>query len=179
MVFYVKPFELNPDMPAEGENLRDHLMRKYGSSAEDSAKVHDNITAMGAEYGFKFNYSDDMRVVNTRDAHILLGYAFEQGLQHALKQRLFTAFFTEGKDVSKRDVLLAQAQAVGLDLAGATQALDDARRRRHVEESELTWQQRGISGVPTVVFNRTSAITGAHPQSSYKQVLQELLAEVQ
>ena len=94
-------------------------------------------------------------------------------------QRLFTAFFTEGKDVSKRDVLLAQAQAVGLDLAGATQALDDARRRRHVEESELTWQQRGISGVPTVVFNRTSAITGAHPQSSYKQVLQELLAEVQ
>ena len=73
MVFYVKPFELNPDMPAEGENLRDHLMRKYGSSAEDSAKVHDNITAMGAEYGFKFNYSDDMRVVNTRDAHILLG----------------------------------------------------------------------------------------------------------
>ena len=174
-----QPFELNPDMPVEGENLRDHLMRKYGSSAEDSAKARDNITAMGAEYGFEFNYSDDMNVVNTRDAHILLGYAFEQGLQHALKQRLFTAFFTEGKDVSKRDVLLAQAQAVGLDLAGATQALDDARRRRHVEESELTWQQRGISGVPTVVFNRTSAITGAHPQSSYKQVLQELLAEVQ
>lgn len=177
-----QPFELNPDMPAEGENLRDHLMRKYGSSAEDSAKVRDNITAMGAEYGFEFNYTDDMRVVNTRDAHILLGYAFEQGafeqgLQHALKQRLFTAFFTEGKDVSKREVLLAEAQAVGLDLAGVTQVLDDAKRRSQVEENELTWQQRGISGVPTVVFNRTSAITGAHPQSTYKQVLQELLAD--
>ena len=107
-----------------------------------------------------------------------MGFAFEQGLQHALKQRLFSAFFTEHKDVSKRDVLLAQAQSVGLDLAAATQALDDTERRRQVEENELTWQQRGISGVPTVVFNRTSAITGAHPQSTYKQVLQELLADV-
>lgn len=67
---------------------------------------------------------------------------------------------------------------MGLDVAAATQALDDAERRSQVEESELTWQQRGISGVPTVVFNRTSAITGAHPQSTYKQVLQELLAEI-
>lgn len=170
-----QPFELNPDMPVEGENLRDHLMRKYGSSAEDSAVARDNITALGAEYGFEFNYFDEMNVVNTRDAHVLLDFAHDQGLQHQLKQRLFTVFFTDRKDVSDRKVLLAEAKSVGLDSSAAAQALDDVERRNRVEANELAWQQRGVSGVPTVVFNRTSAITGAHPQSTYKQVLQELI----
>lgn len=172
-----QPFELNPDMPAEGENLSEHIMRKYGSSREDSAKARDDLTALGAEYGFTFDYFDGMTIVNTRDAHVLLDYAHEKGLQHQLKQRLFTAFFTERKDVSDREVLLAEAQAVGLDSKATTSALDDTERRSKVSDKEVFWQQQGISGVPTVVFNRTSAITGAHPQSTYKQVLQELLAE--
>lgn len=172
-----QPFELNPDMPAEGENLSEHIMRKYGSSAEDSAKARDDLTALGSEYGFTFDYFDGMTIVNTRDAHVLLDYAHEQGLQHQLKQRLFTAFFTERKDVSEREVLLAEAQAVGLDSKAAAIALDDTERRSKVADKEVFWQQQGISGVPTVVFNRTSAITGAHPQRTYKQVLQELLAE--
>lgn len=170
-----QPFELNPDMPAEGENLRDHLMRKYGSSAADSEKARDNIAAMGAEYGFKFDYFDDMKVVNTRDAHVLLDFAFEYGLQHSLKQRLFTAFFTERKNISERVVLLAEAVSIGLDAEAATLALDDPKRRTLIEQKEMSWHQQGISGVPTVIFNRTSAITGAHPQSTYKQILQELL----
>lgn len=170
-----QPFELNPDMPAEGENLSEHIMRKYGSSREDSAKAREDLKALGAEYGFTFDYFDGMKIVNTRDAHVLLNFAHEQGLQHQLKQRLFTAFFTERKDVSDREVLLAEAQAVGIDSKAAAIALDDTERRSQVVDNEVFWQQQGISGVPTVVFNRTSAITGAHPQSTYKQVLQELI----
>jgi predicted DsbA family dithiol-disulfide isomerase len=170
-----QPFELNPDMPKQGENLSEHIMRKYGSSREDSAKARDDLMELGAEYEFTFDYFDGMKIVNTRDAHVLLDFAREQGLQHQLKQRLFTAFFTERKDVSDREILLTEAQAVGLDPKAAVIALEDTERRRQVVDKEEFWQQQGISGVPTVVFNRTSAITGAHPQSTYKQVLQELI----
>ena len=170
-----QPFELNPDMPKQGEDLREHVMRKYGSSREDSMKARNDLTTLGAEYDFEFDYFDGMKIVNTRDAHVLLDFARELGLQHQLKQRLFTAFFTERKDVSDRGVLLAEAEAIGIDLKTAEIALDDNERRNRVVAQEVFWQQQGISGVPTVVFNRTSAITGAHPQSTYKQVLQELI----
>jgi predicted DsbA family dithiol-disulfide isomerase len=138
-------------------------------------KARDDLTTLGAECGFEFDYFDGMKIVNTRDAHVLLDFAREQGLQHQLKQRLFTAFFTERQDVSDRAVLLAEAQSVGLDFEAASIALEDAGRRSRVVDQEVFWQQQGISGVPTVVFNRASAITGAHPQSTYKQVLQELI----
>ena len=115
-----------------------------------------------------------MKIVNTRDAHVLLDYAHEQGLQNELKQRLFAAFFTEHKDVSDRAVLLAEAQSVGLDTAAATLALDDDERRSRVVSQEQQWQRQGVSGVPTVIFNRRSAMTGAQPQATYKEVLQEL-----
>jgi predicted DsbA family dithiol-disulfide isomerase len=169
-----QPFELNPDMPAEGENLRAHVLRKYGANREDSDKARANISALGAEYGFKFDYFEEMKMVNTRDAHLLLDFAYEQGLQHALKQRLFTAFFTEHKDISDRATLLAEALRVGLDPTETENALGHAERRNRLVHQEMQWQQQGISGVPTVIFNRSSALTGAHPQSTYKEVLQEL-----
>ncbi len=170
-----QPFELNPDMPAEGENLRDHIMRKYGSSAEDSANARLNITAQGAESGFEFRFFDEMNMVNTLDAHVLLDFAHQQQKQTELKLRLFSAYFSEGKDVSKIDVLLDEAQAVGLDRAQAQQALENPETRGKIRALEQQWHQMGVTGVPTVVFNRTSALTGAHPQDTYEQVLQELL----
>ncbi|MFT6984277.1 MAG: putative DsbA family dithiol-disulfide isomerase [Psychromonas sp.] len=169
-----QPFELNPDMPEQGEDLRAHVLRKYGAKREDSDKARDNISALGAEYGFKFDYFEGMKMVNTRDAHLLLDFAHLHGLQHQLKQRLFAAFFSEHRDVSDRAVLLAEARSVGLDTAAAALALDDSKRRSDLLKQESYWQQQGISGVPTVIFNRNSAMTGAHPQSAYKEVLEEL-----
>ncbi len=169
-----QPFELNPDMPREGEELRAHVLRKYGAQREDSDKARENITALGAEYGFTFDYFEGMDIVNTREAHLLLDFAHEQGLQHALKQRLFAAFFSERKDISDRAVLLAEAECVGLAPVEAALALDDDERLQRVVNLERQWQQQGISGVPTVIFNRSSAMTGAHPQSTYKEVLGEL-----
>jgi len=169
-----QPFELNPDMPAEGEELRAHVLRKYGATREDSDNARANITALGAEYGFEFNYFEEMKIVNTRDAHLLLDFAHEQGVQHALKQRLFAAFFSEQKDVSDRSLLLAEAESVGLEREAATLALDDIERADRVMNLEQQWQRQGISGVPTVIFNRSSALTGAHPQSTYKEILREL-----
>lgn len=170
-----QPFELNPDMPAEGEGLREHVARKYGASREDSDRARSNIANQGAEYGFTFDYFEEMKMVNTLDAHVLLEHAKQYGLQHELKMRLFAAFFTEHKDVSNREVLLNEAQSVGLDQQTALLALDNPELKREVRAVESQWHQMGVSSVPTVVFNRESALTGAHPQESFKQVLQELM----
>ena len=173
-----QPFELNPDMPAEGEELRAHVARKYGSSKADSDRARENITQAGAKYGFEFNYFDGMKIVNTFDAHLLLDYAHEVGKQTELKMRLFSAFFTESKDVSQRDVLIAEAQAVGISADEAKAALNDNQIKERVRALESQWQQMGVSGVPTVVFNRTSALTGAQPQAVFEQVLTELSGEL-
>ncbi|GAD80111.1 DsbA family oxidoreductase [Vibrio ezurae] len=170
-----QPFELNPDMPEEGENLRDHVARKYGASREDSDNARRNITQQGAKYGFKFDYFADMKMVNTLNAHVLLEHAKQFGLQTELKMRLFSAFFTEHKDVSNRETLLSEAQAVGIAKEGAILALGDAELKNSIKAIESQWHQMGVSGVPTVVFNRESALTGAHPQQAFKQALQALL----
>ena len=116
-----------------------------------------------------------MRIVNTRDAHILLEYAHEMGQQTALKLRLFAAAFTDQKDVSNRDTLLEEVAALGLDVKEASARLNSDAHRQQVIEQEQEWQRLGISAVPTVVFNRSSAMSGAQSVAAYKQVLSELL----
>jgi predicted DsbA family dithiol-disulfide isomerase len=170
-----QPFELNSDMPPEGENLRDHVLRKYGASKEDSKKTRLNIKTLAAEYGFDFNYFEEMKIVNTKDSHILLDFAHEKGLQNKLKQRLFSAFFSEKKDVSNRDILIEEAKCIGLDSTDVLAALEDNNRLQKVIAQERLWQSQGISGVPTVIFDRKSAITGAHPEETYKQILKEII----
>ncbi len=172
-----QPFELNPDMPPEGEELRAHVARKYGSSKADSDNARINITQAGAKYGFNFDYYDGMKIVNTIDAHILLDYAHQIGQQTELKMRLFSAFFTEHKDISNRDVLIKEAEVIGITTAQALALLADDEIRSRVQAQAAEWQQMGITGVPTVVFNRTSALTGAQPQETFKQVLLELVEQ--
>ncbi|MEZ9927573.1 DsbA family oxidoreductase [Vibrio breoganii] len=169
-----QPFELNPDMPAEGENLRDHVARKYGSSPEDSAGARERIAKAGTEHGFQFNYFDDMKMVNTLEAHVLLDYARQHGKQTELKLRLFNAFFSEQKDVSDRAILKQELTAVGLDGDQGLLWLDKPELKNEVRSQEAQWQQMGITGVPTVIFNRESAVTGAHTVENYKQILLEL-----
>ena len=170
-----QPFELNPDMPVEGEDVREHVARKYGSSREDSDRARANIKKLGAEYGFDFNYFEGIKIVNTFDAHILLDYAYQIGKQTELKSRLFSAFFTEEKDISKRDVLIKEAKSIGITAEESQKAFADIKRKEHVKGLEVQWQQLGISSVPTVIFNRTSALSGAQPQETFKQVLSELV----
>lgn len=170
-----QPFELNPDMPAEGENIIEHISRKYGSSLEDQKKSQAYMTEMGAELDFQFNYNNEMNVVNTLDAHILLDYAKEQGKQTALNLSLVKAFFTDGKDISKKEILTEALKSVDLNVEEAMLILDDLETRERVKNKEIFWTSRGVSSVPTVVFNSTSALNGAQPVNVYKQVLTELL----
>lgn len=171
------PFELNPQMPPEGQNLREHLAEKYGTTPEQSRTARQRLTDLGDSLGFTFNYSDDTRMVNTFAAHQLLDWAAEQNLQHPLKMALFAAFFTEGKDVSDHAVLAAAAGAVGLDEAQARSVLESGSHAEQTRAKQRVWLERGISGVPAMVFAGKYLVTGAQGAEGYVEVLRRCAAE--
>lgn len=168
------PFELNPQMAAEGENLREHLAAKYGTTPEDSVKARDRLTQLGNDLGFTFNYSDDMRMFNTFQAHQLIDWAEEQGKGHDMKQALFAAFFTDGKDVSDVDVLADVAASVGLDHADAKKVLDSASNAQMVRQKQQFWINQGVQGVPAMVFSQRHLVTGAQGEDNYSRILEYL-----
>ena len=171
------PFELNPQMPPEGQNLREHLAEKYGTTPEQSRTARQRLTDLGAGLGFAFNYSDDSRMVNTFAAHQLLDWAAEQNLQHPLKLALFAAFFTDGKDVSDPSVLAEIAGSVGLDADAAREVLASGSHVERTREKQRFWLDQGISGVPAMVFGGKYLVTGAQGVEGYMQVLRQCAAE--
>ena len=172
-----QPFELNPQMPEEGQNVIEHIGEKYGASLEQQRASQQHMAEAGAELGFTFDYFDEMRMANTLEAHILLEYAKAFDKQTELKMRLTTSFFSERKDVSKRDVLKQALLDVGLNAEEGMAKLDNEEARIEVKTKEGYWQNMGVTSVPTIVFNRTSAVTGAQPVEVFKEVLSELIAE--
>tara|TARA_R110002096_G_scaffold134306_1_gene285491 strand:- start:59 stop:703 length:645 start_codon:yes stop_codon:yes gene_type:complete len=172
-----QPFELNPNMPAEGQNVNEHITEKYGSTTVQQNESKKMMTEAGAELGFTFDYFDEMRMVNTFDAHVLLEYAKDFGKQTELKMTLTKAFFSDRKDVSTKEVLKEALVSVGLDADKALAKLNDEAARSAVREQQNYWKNMGVNSVPTIVFNRKSAVTGAQPVTTFKQVLTELLAE--
>lgn len=170
------PFELNPNMPEEGENLRAHLAKKYGTTREDSIRARENLTNLGKEVGFSFDYFDEMKMVNTKKAHLLLQYAKSFEKQTELKMALFTAFFGQRKDISDVGILREIIESIGLDADEAMNYLNDTAALGSLNKEQEYWRNLGIRSVPTVVFNMSEAMTGAQSVDSYKQVLKDLLA---
>lgn len=171
------PFELNPDMGPDGENMSEHIQRKYGSTPEQSAEARSNLSDIGKALGFAFNFTPDSRIINSFKAHCLLDFAATKGLQHPLKLALFAAHFTEGRDISQEDVLLDVAVAVGLDRAEAQTAFTTEMHGNAVRAQEQIWAQNGISGVPTMIFNEKYVVSGAQGPQNYAQLLQKVIAE--
>jgi predicted DsbA family dithiol-disulfide isomerase len=168
-------FELNPQMPPEGQNLQEHIAAKYGSTPEQSRKARDHLIDIGESLGFTFNYSDDTRMVNTFKAHQLLHWAAEQGCQTELKEALFKAFFTDGGDVSDSAVLVDICVSVGLDRVEAESVLADARYARAVREDQRQWVEQGIQAVPTFVVNQQYMVQGAQDATVFGRMLDKLL----
>lgn len=172
-----QPFELNPNMPAEGQNVTEHITEKYGSTLEQQQQSQQNMINVGKELGFTFDYFDAMKMVNTFNAHVLLEYANEFGKQTELQMRLTTAFFSERKDVSDKAILKQVLLDVGLNAEEALLRLDNEEARNEVRTKEGYWQKMGVNSVPTIVFNRKSAVTGAQPVAIFKDILSELIAD--
>ena len=168
------PFELNPKMPAEGQDIGEHLAEKYGTTPEQSAANRATMTAHGKELGFDFNFVEGFRMHNTFHTHQLLHWANEQGRKHDLKQALFTAHFTYGRNLSDDTVLVEIAGEIGLDRDEAKAVLVDQRFANSVRQEQKFWTQQGISSVPAVVFDRQHLVTGAQGVDNFKSILTQL-----
>ncbi len=171
------PFELNPEMPPEGQNMREHIVEKYGSTPEQSEQSRAQMTALGDTLGFDFQFSADMRMHNTFNAHQLLHWADTQGRKHDLKMALFSAHFTDRRDLSDIAVLADVASEIGLNRDEALAVLEDQRFAGDVRQTENFWIQQGIRGVPAVVFERQHLVTGAQGVENYSQILTQLAKE--
>ncbi|MGY6254210.1 DsbA family oxidoreductase [Paraburkholderia caledonica] len=171
----VHPFELNPQMGPEGEAIVDYLGKKYGRTPEQIAQTQEMIRERGAGVGFNFgprNY-----VYNTFDAHRLLHWAGLEGKQLPLKLELLRAYHSEGRDPSNHDVLVAAAQAVGLDADAARNVLQSGDYADEVRAEEEEFQSHGIQSVPAIIFNRRYLVSGGQPVETFEQVIQQILAE--
>ena len=168
------PFELNPRMAQEGENLREHLAAKYGTTPEGSRRARARLTELGAELGFVFDYTDDMRMVNTFRAHQLLKWAEEHGRGHDLQMALFAAFFAERLDLNDPAVLARVAARIGLDGDEALAVLTDGRYAEDVRQDEQFQISRGIEGVPAMIIDEKYLVVGAQGVDNYRSILEKI-----
>jgi predicted DsbA family dithiol-disulfide isomerase len=177
--WHIQPFELNPQMAPEGEDIAEHLQRKYGATPAQGEATREAIRQRGAAVGFEFRMDKRSRIYNTFDAHRLLHWAGTQGpgLQLALKQALLRAYFTEGDNPGATEVLLRCAAETGLDVDTAAAVLSSDAHAADVRALEQRWQQLGIHAVPSVIINDKHLISGGQPPEVFEQALRRILAE--
>lgn len=177
-----RPFELNPDMPQEGEEQEAHLQRKYGRSAEEGAAVRGRMKEIAESAGVSLSYEGEgeappAMMWNTRDCHKLLAFALEQAgpeAQTALKLALFKAHFNRRADLSDRDTLLDIAAAAGLHREAAKAALSDADLDARVMAEERQAWDLNITGVPAMIVNGKFLIPGAQAPETYVNALRRV-----
>ena len=172
-----KPFELNPNMPPEGEKAVEHLMRKYGRTAEDVAAGKAMQIARGEAIGFTFDLEKRSHFYNTFDAHRLLLWALQEGRQVALKKILLRGYFTDGQNPSDRETLVRLAAEAGLDAAAAQEVLASGAFAKEVRELEAFYQQHGINSVPAMILNGRHLVSGSQSVEYYEQMLRQMAKE--
>ena len=174
---HFQPFELNPAMVPEGENIVEHIGRKYGATPEQSAATRATIRERAASVGFTMAMGDTSRIYNSFDAHRLLHWAGIEGRQAELKHALFDSYFTRGENIADHDVLVAAVTRVGLDEGEARAILSSDRYAAEVREAERLWQGRGIQSVPAIVIDSRYLISGGQPPEAFEQALRQIAAQ--
>ena len=154
------PFQLNPDLPAQGVSRKAYLENKFGGP-DRAAQVYARVVAAGATAGIPFEFERIERQPNTRDAHRLIAWAQAQGDASALVERIFRAYFIEGRLIGDHGVLAAIAAEAGFDAAAAQAMLDSDEGAEAVTLMDNRARQIGVQGVPFFIFNQHIAVSGA------------------
>ena len=171
---HFQPFELNPHMPSQGQDIGEHLAEKYGSTPAQTQANRDDIRARGEAVGFTFSMAHRSRIYNTFDAHRLLHWAELEGAQKLLKELLFKAYFTDGQDPSSNEVLVRLAGEAGLDGVRAQQILDSGDYADDVRKREQFYTGQGIHSVPAIIINDRHLISGGQPAEVFEQALRHI-----
>ena len=173
---HLQPFELNPQMPAGGQDISEHLTQKYGSTAQQQAQIRDTIRQRGAEVGFAFHPSGRGRIYNTFAAHRLLHWA---GLasperQLSLKKALLVACHSNSQAMDSPEVLLAAVAQAGLDVTRARNILASDEFTQEVRQAQAFYARQGIHSVPAVIINDRHLISGGQPVAVFEQALRQI-----
>lgn len=171
------PYELNPDMPAEGELARDHVTRKYGVSPEAARRSRDAMREQAASVGLVLAGGGGARLWNTFDAHRLLVWAGHEGRQRALADALMRAHFERNVSLADHDALAEVAAGAGLDREAARDVLDAGRYAEEVRAEERRWLAEGVRSVPYIVIDDRYVINGGQPPEKFERALRHIAAE--
>lgn len=173
------PFELNPDAPPAGLEKFAHVAAKYGLSKAQVLVNQQNITQRGLELGFEFNMEKRSHYYNTFDGHRLMYWAQLSGQQVKLKQALFTAYFSQGKNLSDHKVLTEAAVYAGFDATEVSAFLASDQGKTQVRAHQLQVRKWGIQSVPAIFINQQYLISGSQSVAAYKKALREIANDTQ
>jgi predicted DsbA family dithiol-disulfide isomerase len=168
-----RPFQLNPTLPETGMSRREYVQRKFG---DQGAANYARVAAVGQEVGIAFAFDAIERQPNTLAPHALIGAAGEIGIQEAMVETLFRAYFLDGRDMTDRATLVALAVAAGMTREQAETVLATPAARESAALEDERARELGVSGVPFFIFNGRLAVSGAHPAETLLQAMREAAA---
>ncbi len=169
-----KPFQLNPDMPAEGMDRREYLEGKFGGP-EGAQSVYGRIETTAKEAGLKVDFAAIQRTPNTIDAHRLIHWAGIEQRQSLVVNQLFHRYFTKGQDISDHKVLIDVADTVGMDKDVVERLLKGDSDRGDIRAADQKAREMGVTGVPTFIIGNRYAVSGAQPVETWKNIIAELI----
>lgn len=171
------PFELNPDAPENGINLREHLIDKFGSEDHYFHQL-DRVTNVAKQEGLTYNLLNQPISPNTRKIHSLIAAAREHGIQKEMTEAFFKAYFTDGFNLTEDETILKVAASVGMTAEIAESIIHDAKRMDAIENEEKKFYSMGVTGVPFFIINGKYGISGAQTSDVFIKALTEVNAEV-
>lgn len=171
------PFQLNPDMPAGGVDKRAHLAALFGNAAKLDA-VHDRLREVARTAGLALNPDKPTRIPNTLDAHRLIHWARLEGVQSAVVDALFTAYWHEGRDIGDAQVLADIGAASGMDGTAILRLLASDADREDIIARDMDARQKGVTAVPTYLVAQQYVVSGAQPPEVWGEVIAELTSKL-
>ena len=172
------PFQLNPDLPPEGTDRKAYLEAKFGGP-QRAAEIYARVSAAGRNAGLALNFDGIQRQPNTLMAHALIAYAQSiEGGGHAdaIVERLFKAYFVDGRFIGDIEVLVAIAAECGLDAEATRAVLSEPSTLEQIAALDASVRRQGISGVPFLIFNQKLALSGAQPPEGMLDAMTKSLA---
>jgi len=166
------PFQLNPHMPKEGTNRKEYRTAKFGSW-ERSLALDAQVAEAGRAEDIPFDYAKVMRTPNTLDAHRLIGLADTEGVQDAVVEAVFRAYFVEGRDISQTTVLLDVVAEASLDRKRAETFLNGDEGLAAIRAAEEQARRGGVQGVPFFLINGTLALSGARESAAFLDAFEQ------
>ena len=169
-----KPYELHPEIPENGYDKKLYMQQRFGELS-GKASPYKQIEKIGKSLGFDFNFSKSERIPNTFNAHRLLWKAKEFGIQTELSEALFKCYFTEGKDIGSKEVLLEVATKVGMDSKMIQLFLDSKEGGKETADEEMSFIEKSIGAVPTYFINEKYIIQGGQEPETFVSFLTKIM----